>query len=78
MTFFHCTQLADVNLGEGVEEIRAHAFGLCASLQRLFIPSTVKVIEDSAFRGCPNLVSIVFSDEIKHLRDRRFDLGMVE
>lgn len=45
-----------------VETIGPHAFS-CCNLTVVIISSNVKIIEDSAFASCENLVRIVFSDD---------------
>jgi hypothetical protein len=49
-----------VELREGLEQIDDRAFYGCSSLERIIIPSTVKVIGERAFKGCSGLVSVEF------------------
>lgn len=49
-------------LPEGLETIAAYAFDEC-EIQEVYIPSTVSQIMDHAFSYCPELKSIIVSDE---------------
>ncbi len=54
-----------VTIGDGLEESGVEAFKECISLERIIIPSAVKMIDDTAFKGCTNLTRVVFCDEIE-------------
>lgn len=45
-------QLEEVELCEGLLEIRKRAFEYCSALKRISIPSTVRVIYKYAFSDC--------------------------
>lgn len=55
-----------MTLRDGLEKIGEQAFSYCESLKKIVIPSTVKDIHDSAFKGCTNLKRVKFSDEIEN------------
>lgn len=58
--------LKTVILGEGLEEIDEQEFRECTSLHDISIPSTVKTINNSAFRGSSRLTNVVlFCDKIE-------------
>ena len=50
-----------VNLSEGLEAIGADTFG-CKQIKTITIPSTVKTIYGGAFRECPELEEIIFTE----------------
>lgn len=56
-TFFGCTNLDDVILSNSILVIDDYAFASCANMKRIYIPSSVAEISDTAFVGS-NLVTI--------------------
>ncbi|MBR1519326.1 MAG: leucine-rich repeat domain-containing protein [Prevotella sp.] len=52
-----CTSLDDVIIDEGVEQIGMGAFGSCA-MKTLRLPSTMKIVGESAFSCCRSLEEI--------------------
>lgn len=56
-TFRGCTDLASMQLHEGVQKIDAGAFRGC-ELEYITIPSTVKEIREDPFKGCTELASV--------------------
>ena len=63
---FYETAIKSIELPEGLEEIKDYTFGLCASLERVKLPSTLTYIGEGAFSGTaiteieiPNGVSYV-------------------
>ena len=52
---FANSSVIDVTLPEGLIKIGARAFANCADLEKINIPSTVKIIEDEAFLDCAQL-----------------------
>ena len=53
------------NIGAyGIETIGSNSFQNNCFLKKIIIPSTVKYIEDNAFKGCHNLKDVIFSDPI--------------
>lgn len=53
--------IAVVNLSEGLEAIGENTFG-CKQIKTITIPSTVKTIYGGAFRECPELEEIIFTE----------------
>ncbi len=49
-TFYDCSGLMTVTLGDGLEEIGIEAFYRCISLQSIVIPNADKTIKDGAYR----------------------------
>ncbi|MBR2989154.1 MAG: leucine-rich repeat domain-containing protein [Clostridia bacterium] len=60
-TFSGCTKLNDFPVDYGTSEIGEDAFYHCVSLKDIVIPSSVRVIEPQAFRGC-HLGTVTFED----------------
>lgn len=50
--FGGCTSLSEVELEEGIEEIAAFAFARCP-IQEIRLPKSLKILDSSAFYGCP-------------------------
>lgn len=55
---------ANIGGGHGIERIGSTSFQNNCFLQKITIPSTVKYIDDNAFRGCHELKHVVFSQPI--------------
>ena len=66
------TKLEDVELHEGLLEIRHTAFRNCTSLKRMKIPSTVTLIGDSAFLYYEKLEKIELQEGIEEIGQRAF------
>ncbi len=64
--------LKEVEIREGVTEIPYHFLDGCANLERVLLPSTIVKIDDYAFRDCPKLKSIEFSDGLQSIGDYAF------
>ena len=60
--FNGASNLNNVIISEGVEEIERFAFSCCA-IKNISIPSTIKKIENDAFYLCEELKEIIISDE---------------
>ena len=53
--FNHCTELANVNLADGIKGISRGMFAYCSAMETLEIPESVKSIGDGAFNHCGNI-----------------------
>jgi hypothetical protein len=62
----------NVELREGLESIDKWAFRNCTSLQRIRIPSTVKVIGEYAFSGCSQLMHVELREGLESIGQRAF------
>jgi BspA type Leucine rich repeat region (6 copies) len=71
--FSECSQLRNVDLNEGLEQIEAGAFYECTSLQRIVIPSTVKEIGSQAFDGCFRLRKVELCEGLELIGDVAFE-----
>lgn len=54
----------NIGAGHGIEKIGSTSFRDNCFLQKITIPSTVKLIENDAFKGCHNLRHVIFSQPI--------------
>ena len=45
--------LSVLSLPEGLKQIDNLAFKNCVSLKNVHLPSTIEVVKDGAFEGCP-------------------------
>lgn len=57
--FYNCTNLTDVFIGNGCEEIRKWAFSGCLSLKNFSFGNKVKSIGDEAFSDCTAMERLV-------------------
>ena len=63
-TFYGCTSLETVTLGENVKFIGQSAFNYCTSLKSINIPNSVDSIGSYAFAGCTKLKSITIPESV--------------
>mmetsp|Transcript_17732 Transcript_17732/g.32048 ORF Transcript_17732/g.32048 Transcript_17732/m.32048 type:complete len:248 (-) Transcript_17732:77-820(-) len=59
--FWGCSQLKDVTLPEGLEEIGDGTFYDCVSLERINFPSSLIKIGGHAFAGCHSLTKVTLA-----------------
>ena len=57
-TFYDCTNLTSVTIGNSVTSIGNYAFRYCSGLTSVTIPNSVTSIENWAFRGCSGIRTI--------------------
>lgn len=76
-SFTNCSQLVEVNLKEGVEELGSYSFGGCTSLRQIKIPSSVKKIYRGAFYNCYLLESVIVPKEVLELGSEVFSHGSI-
>lgn len=76
VAFVNCTKLEHVELSEGLEDIGTDAFLDCKLLNRINVPSTVKVIRERTFRGCVELVHVELEDGLEQIMDCAFECCM--
>jgi hypothetical protein len=65
--FNHCTSLKKVILGKGIQEIRNCVFLDCG-LEYIYIPQTVKFIDEMAFYGCEHIQQFDVSPDNPYFR----------
>jgi hypothetical protein len=61
-----------IQIPDGIYKISKAAF-LCEDIIKIIFPSSVKVIDDFAFRFCSNLEEVVFLDGLVSIGDCAFD-----
>lgn len=66
------TQIEELILPEGVEEIGMSAFDYLTSLKRLSLPESLTKIPDHAFRGCSALQTLYLADTVTHIGTSAF------
>lgn len=71
-TFYDCTNLTNVYLGNGIDNIGRSIFYNCTSLESIEIPDSITVIESSAFDNCSALLNITFGNNIVEIRGSAF------
>jgi len=77
-TFQSCTNLVDVELGEGIESIGNDAFAFCSSLKSIILPEGLKTLENdptgggSIFRDCASLKQVSIPSTIQDLGSWHF------
>ena len=65
--FRNFSQLTNVELHEGLEEIGKGAFFECMSLQAIVIPLSVKVIDEGAFRNFSQLMNVELPEGLEEI-----------
>ena len=63
-SFYECTKLETVNLGNSVRSIGDNAFMLCTSLGSVTLPNSIISIGTGAFISCTSLGSVTLPDSI--------------
>lgn len=71
-TFYKCSALESVSLGNGVASIGKVAFQDCSKLATINIPEGVTTVGKKAFLSCTSLPSIVIPDKVAVLSDSLF------
>ena len=69
--FSNCTALSDVTIKSSATRIGVSAFLNCAFAE-ITLPDTVEIIDESAFRGCKTLQTIVLPDVLNFLGESAF------
>lgn len=70
-SFMECTNLEEFNLPEGIEEIASFALENTA-IKELKLPSTVKIIQNSAFASCKKLSKVELNDGLETIERNAF------
>lgn len=78
--FYGCRSLKSVQLPQGIEVLGAEEidsiyygfFEKCSSLEQVFIPSSVKVIDNNAFKKCFHLNSILLPSSLRKINQSAF------
>ena len=62
---FRCTNLTDIQFGNGLEYIGKIAFASCRGLEKIVLPDSLRVIESQAFMDCSKLKNVVFNEGLQ-------------
>lgn len=66
VAFSRCSNLKEIDLTNGCEEIGMSAFSDCSSLKRVALPSNLISIGESAFSGADSLEEITIADNARY------------
>lgn len=70
--FADCSQLASVDIGNGVEEIDHAVFYRCLELKKVYLPDSIHIIREGAFADCASLEEIKIPQGISYLSTDMF------
>ena len=70
--FVQCTDLTDIQFGNGLECIEKNAFASCRGLEEIVLPDSLRVIESQAFIGCSKLKNVVFNEGLQVIEQSAF------
>lgn len=56
--FYNDTALTEIDIPEGVTDLRGYSFAFCKSLKRASVPGTVQKVENYVFLGCEALTEV--------------------
>lgn len=62
--YAHREAIKTVVISEGITHIGSYAFGVCATMTQVTLPSTLATIGEAAFSGCAALTQIYVSESI--------------
>lgn len=71
-TFYKCSGLETLTLGNGLEYIGDYAFYYCAGLSSLELPDSLAEIGEKAFYKCSGLKTVDFGAGLKNIKARAF------
>ncbi len=71
-SFYGCSALETVDLGDSLTSISTWVFTTCNSLTEITIPDTVTSIGRCAFKWCANLETVKLSDGMTDIKDEMF------
>jgi len=64
---FSGTAITDLPITPNIKTIGMSAFAKCKNLKEIFIPGSVKAVEDDAFRDCSSLKSVIIEEGVERL-----------
>ena len=72
-TFYGCSGLTSVTIGNSVNSIDYQTFYGCSSLTSITIPNSVTSISYQAFYGCNSLTSVTIPNSVRDISDSSFE-----
>ena len=70
--FYHCTNLTNVTIGNGVTSIGGDVFSYCKSLTSIVIPDSVTSIGHYTFYRCTSLTSVTIGNGVTSIGNAAF------
>lgn len=71
--FFHCMNLAELNIGSGITVLPEGCFFGCVQLKQLTVPEGVVTIDKNAFFGCVYIETLSLPESLTKIADNAFD-----
>ena len=71
-SFYNCSGLTSVTIGNSVTSIEEHAFQSCSGLTSVTIGNSVASIGDNAFEGCSDLSSVTIPNSVTNIGFQAF------
>ena len=71
--FWGCSQISNIQFGNGLKEIPDYAFSNCNGLKKINIPATIERIGAKAFEDCSKLESVYISPSVVKIQETAFD-----
>ena len=66
------SQLTNINITDGVQEIGASAFAHCQAVTDIVLPASVQTIGNSAFSNCSSLTTLILGENITSYGNNAF------
>ena len=66
-------EITEIVINEGVERIGAYAFAGLTALEKITLPSTLKIIDYGAFMGCESLVTVEGIENVQFINQAAFE-----
>lgn len=63
-TFYKCTRLKEVTIGDGVPSVENHAFSDCSNLERVRLPKDMTMISQFIFYHCERLKEVNIPENV--------------
>ena len=63
-TFYKCTRLKEVTIGDGVPSVENHAFSDCSNLERVRLPKDMTMISQFTFYHCERLKEVNIPENV--------------
>ena len=70
--FEQCYKLNNINIPEGVKELKEYTFYNCENLKDIYLPSTLRKIDNCAFYKCPSLKKVFIPEGVEEIEEGTF------